>query len=81
MGKLYIRHQENDPNVDSGYSFPSTSDYLEIKGPTHAILLILGTGAPSTDHNNAANGSLYIDMTNFTLYRKTAASTWTLSSA
>lgn len=36
------------------------------------------TGAPSTDFNSAALGSLYTDITNYDLYIMTAAATWTV---
>lgn len=38
-------------------------------------------GAPSTDFNDATNGSLYTDTTNYKLYIKTAAATWTVVGA
>lgn len=42
---------------------------------------IYGAGAPSTDFNDAPNGSLYTDTTNYKLYIKTAAATWTVVGA
>ena len=46
-------------------------------------LTIWGSGAPSTNYNNAPNGSVYIDYTNAAIYIKTGkpgsgtAGTWT----
>jgi hypothetical protein len=74
---LYLSQQEHDPSVDAtGFNFPATTDYVKVVGPNHTFEILAGSGDPSTNHNNAANGSLYIDMTNFALYIKTAASTW-----
>lgn len=68
----------------SGYNFPAASWILPIKGGPNSsgtqldVMLIWGAGAPSTNYNNAPNGSLYTDMTNFKLYIKTASATWTV---
>ena len=76
---LYPMPHSVDPGDDLGY--PVTTDALIFKGPNHEIQLLAGVGDPSTNHNNAPNGSLFMDMTNFALYRKTAAATWTLASS
>lgn len=67
----YWQMQEHDPSRDSShFNFPSTTDYVPLKGPNHEILFLMGSGAPSTDHNNAPQGSLYMDKTNNVLYLK-----------
>ncbi len=74
-GKLYPQKD----SVDEGlYSFPSTTDFLEFKGPNGNLFILVGTGAPSTDHNNAPTYvSLYIDRATGILYSKTGAAAWT----
>lgn len=71
---LYPQPHSVDPGDD--LSFPATSDALVFKGPNSQILLITGAGVPGSNHNNADNGSLYVDTTNFKLHIKTATSTW-----
>lgn len=75
-----VQPYEEDANVQSGYAYPTTTDgVLPIRMPGGTVYhVIFGQGAPSTNYNNAQNGSLYIDTTNFKLYIKTAASTWTV---
>ena len=67
-----------DAQQDNYYNYPAGADYSMLKGPNHEIQLILNAGAPGSSFNNAPNGSLYIDMTNYKLYIKTGASTWTV---
>ncbi len=78
-----VQSYEDDQNVQTGYNYPATVDgYLPIRTPSGAVFhLIFGAGAPSTNYNNATNGSLYIDTTNLKLHIKTAASTWTVVGA
>lgn len=73
--------KEFDPEVDAGYSFPSTTDYVRMSGPNYAWLEMHGSGAPSTDHDNAPLGSRYLDYDSDDWYRHTATSTWTLLSS
>lgn len=70
-----------DSGVEAGLGFPATAAWVRFvgadqNGTSRMFHLITGTGAPSTNFNNADNGSLYIDYTNFKLYIKTAAATW-----
>lgn len=73
---LYPNPHSVDPGDDLGY--PTTTDALIFKGPNNQIQLLAGAGVPGSNHNNADNGSLYVDITNFVLHIKTAASTWTI---
>lgn len=74
MGILYPQqHEDNTTN----YSFASGSDYALFKGPNLSFMIIRGAAAPSTAHNNAPLGSLYIDTAAYVLYIMTAAATWT----
>lgn len=72
-----------DSNVDSGLSYPATAAYAVVQGydssgNERVIHFILTQANPGTDYNNAPNGSLAVDIANYKMYIKTAASTWTL---
>lgn len=67
----------------SGYNYPTTAYVLPFVGLNGAgtalsFHMIWSIAAPGSDFNNAPNGSLLFDMTNFKAYLKTAASTWTV---
>lgn len=81
VNRMNWQQYSGDGQQDSYYGFPSTSDYIELSGPNHSVLHIYGSGAPGSNHNNAPNGSTYIDMTNFKPYLKTGATTWTIYSS
>lgn len=87
MANILEMLRDYDPNQagSSGYAFPSTSDYVKFKGPNHAILVILGTGAPTAGdgHGAAPIGSLYCNYATGEWYKKSAAAgtdTWTIVS-
>lgn len=77
-----LKIQDEFADDSNAFQYPTTCQGYTVWGnessKTH---LIRGTGAPSTDYNNAPNGSLYIDMTAFKIYIKTASSTWTVVGA
>jgi len=79
-GRLYLQEQEYDPNVDASESYDADTDYVKWKGENQEIQFMVVTGDPgaNTNHDAAPNGSLCVDITNFVLYIKTAASTWTI---
>lgn len=56
----------------SDYGYPSTGTVLVevLQGDGYEIHKICHNAAPSTDFDNAPNGSEYWDGTNFKLYRK-----------
>lgn len=68
----------------SGYNYPTTAWVLPFVAPPNSagtafsFHLIWSIAAPGSDFNNAPNGSLLIDRTNFKAYIKTADSTWTV---
>lgn len=93
-GLAHVTH--NDPRaVADIYDFPDGAAAVEMLHPgvgstlesgrtPHAITLeIWGAGAPSTNYNNAPNGSKYNDVTNAAIYIKTGmpgsgtGGTWT----
>jgi hypothetical protein len=76
-GRLY---PQKDGVDESSYSYASTTDFVEFKGPNQYIQLLAGAAAPSTAHNNAPLGSIYIATGTgaVKVYVKTAASTWTV---
>lgn len=78
MANVLEMIRDYDPVRDGGLSFPSTTDYTRFKGKNSDFMILAGTGAPSTNHNNAPNGSLYHDYTNLKWYIKTAAASWTV---
>jgi hypothetical protein len=72
-----------DSGVESGLAYPATAAWAELSGADQngterKIQIIFSQAAPGTDFNNAPNGSLCVDIANFKLYIKTAASTWTV---
>ncbi len=74
--------KEFDPEVDAGYAFPATTDWVRFSGPSGGGKLFLMTvGDPGSLHNNAPLGSVALDYTNYTLYIMTAAATWTVVGA
>ena len=77
MGLLYPQqHEDNSTN----YSFATGTDYALWAGENITGFMILrGAAAPSTAHNNAPLGSLYIDTAAYDLYVMTAAATWTVA--
>lgn len=84
--RLRFKEHNVDSGAEAGYAFPATAVWAELagsdqNGTERSIMFILGTGAPSTNYNNAPNGSLYVDYTNLKLHIKTAASTWTVVGA
>lgn len=74
-----LKFQDEFPDAENRQSYPTTCQgYAVLGNDTYKIHIIVGTGAPSTDYNNAPLGSLYIksDAT-VDLYIKTAATSWT----
>lgn len=79
-GRLYPQKDSVD---ESTYSYASTTDFVAFKGPNQNIQLLAGAAAPSTAHNNAPLGSIYVatGAGAVKVYVKTAASTWTVVGA
>lgn len=70
----------------SGYAYATGTVYYEFvgrddTGTKRSFHVITYAGTPQSSHNNAPLPSLFIDMTNYKLYIKTAASTWTVVGA
>jgi len=63
--------------LQTAYSYPATTYGYAVTGSTDAgtwsYHVLHGTGAPSSDHDNAPNGSVYFDYTNKTSYVKAGA--------
>ncbi len=77
-----LKLQDEFPDPGNNFTFPTTClGYVVLGDATTKINLILGTGDPSTNYNNAPLGSLYIDLTAYKLYIMTAAATWTVVGA
>lgn len=73
-----------DSNIESGLGYTSTTAWAAIRGydstgTERVIHFLLVQADPNGDtaHDNAPNGSLAVDIVNFKLWQKTAASTWT----
>ena len=84
--RLNLKDAAADSGQEAGLAFPATAAWVEVSGrdqngTERKIHLIFGDGAPSTNYNNANLPSLYVDYTNYKLYIKTAASTWTVVGA
>jgi hypothetical protein len=72
-----LKIQDEFPDAENRNTYPTTClGYLVLGDDTTKIHLILGTGAPSTNYNNAPYGSLYWDLTNYAIYIKDAATSW-----
>ena len=77
-----LKLQDEYADAENRFSYPTTClGYVVLGDETTSIHVILGSAAPSTNYNNAPNGSLFVEMTNFVLYIKTGASTWTVVGA
>lgn len=84
--RINLQQDSVDSGVEAGLAFPATAAWVKLSGADQngterSIYLIFGTGAPSTNYNNASEGSLYVDYTNYKLHIKTAASTWVVVGA
>jgi len=72
-----LKLQDEFTDAENRYSYPTTClGYVVLGDETTKIQLILGTGAPSTNYNDAPYGSIYWDLTNYELYIKDAAASW-----
>lgn len=89
-GTVFHAGHAQDPIAfgTSGYNYPAAAwvDVFTGRNGSGALLVhhhiyYEGTPASDSDFNNAPNGSYFTDLTNFKLYIKTAASTWTVVGA
>lgn len=70
----------------NGYAYSTGSVYWEFvgrddTGTKRSFHFIVYSGTPQTAHNSAPLPSLFLDITNYKLYIKTAAATWTVVGA
>lgn len=84
--RLQFQQESVDSGQENGLAFPATAAWVKVagadqNGTERSFYIILGTGAPSTNYNNASNGSLYLDYTNLKWYTKTADTSWTVVGA
>lgn len=81
--RIQMQQDSVDSGQEAGLAFPATAAWVKLSGADQngterSTYLIFGTGAPSTNYNNATNGSLYQDYTNLKWYVKTADTSWTV---
>ena len=70
-----------DAVTTSGYDYLTTTDFAILRGKTHNIHFLLGTGAPGSDADSAPTGSLYCNKTTGKWYTKGSSAWETISSS